>query len=265
MFTCQRVLTALVLLALLVGCGKDKPTEGDKSNPDAAPGGSASPTDGKAPDYKLTVEELGEESKRDRSGTNAKYAGKVLELSGVVGAPIVDDGNQSPIFDLKSTKPLPVLETAFSITCVCDDRSLYGGLGRGQTVRVRGVYDKFGQLKPCAVLEKGPDTRVQVTAEQLAADFTADPEAAGKKYYDRTLVVTGTVVKIKPFAKGLTINRLELKGDGKLVVDVGYNKPAVADTYKVGDTVKVLTSQINPPGISGDNVVGLFVCYPLPK
>jgi hypothetical protein len=265
MFTGHRVLSALVLLALLVGCGKDKPTEGDGSKPGEAPGGSASLTDGKAPDYKLTVEEMGEEIKKDRAGTEAKYAGKVLELSGVVEFPIVDDGNQSPIFTLKSTKPRTGLETTFSIDCVCDDRSLYGALGREQTVRVRGVYDKFGRLTPCAVLEKGPDTRVLVTAEQLAADFTANREEARKKYSDKTLVVTGTVTKIKPHGEGSTINRLELKGDGKLVVDVGYNKAHVADQYKVGDTVKVLTSRINAPGISGDNVVGLFMCYPLPK
>jgi hypothetical protein len=258
MSTGHRVLSSIVLLVFLVGCGKDKGTEGHK------PGASASAaTTSQAPDFTLTVDELDEATKEERKrvGADSKYTGKLLELSGLVEFPIVDDGNQSPIFTLKSAKLPTGLDTTFSITCVCDDRSLYGALGRDQTVLVRGWYDESGQLKSCRVVEKGPDTRVQVTAEQLAADFTTNREAAVKKYFDRTLVLTGTVTKIKPHGEGLTINCHELKGDGKTVVEVRYNKPAVADQYKVGDTVKITSSML----LSGGAALNLALSYPLPK
>jgi hypothetical protein len=271
----QRLLTVLVLLSPLVGCGKDnnKTAEGDKSKPaDATPAEIAPPSpnenkpapgakDSKAPDYKFTMAEFEEATKqeRERPGVKSKYDGKVLELSGVVEFPIIDDGKQSAFFTLKSAKPATGFDT-FSVTCMCDDQSVYGTLGRGQTIRVRGVYGT-GHLKPCEVVEKGPETLVRVTAEQLAKDFTMNREEAVKKYDGKTLVLSGTVSKIKPYAEGLKVNCLELKGDGKTVVECRYNKPEVADRYKVGETVKLVGST----GSSLDGVLNIVPCYPLPK
>ena len=262
MSTRPRPLAVFVLLALLIGCGKDKAADRDGSKPAEAPPEVATSVP-KETDYKLTMDELEQEIKADSSVTSTKYGGKVLELSGIVESPIVDAGKKVVAFELKSSKPRPD-HTTIEILCICDDRSVYGTLGRGQTLRVRGVYIRAGGImKPCEVVEKGPDTRALIASPQLAAEFTANWDEAKRKYNEKTLVLSGTVsaIKHRSDGKGLEFNLLELKGDGNTVVECLYINPEVADRYKVGDAVELVGSL----SFSVRGTLNIAFCWPLPK
>src|SRR6185437_5522021 len=78
-FFLRGILTVLLVLILGAGagCGDGKKSSGKELG---------------EPAYKLTSKELVAEYQKDKKAANAKYAGKVIELTGVVKAAIRDGG-----------------------------------------------------------------------------------------------------------------------------------------------------------------------------
>jgi predicted small lipoprotein YifL len=256
----------LALIVLLAGCGK-KGAQADKSNaPDATPTPGATPTGTPAPgtappvvkvpknpDYKLEATALLEELTKDRKGTEAKYGGKVLEVNGVARAPATGHG-PGAMFMLGS----PTRVDLNPFICITDDTSLVGNIGAWQTLRVREIFNgRGGTLDHCEVVEKGPDTILRVTAEELARDFTTSRPQASIKYNEKTLILTGTVSDFKTTSP--KSRDAVLKGDGKTSIECTYSNPASTAKLKVGDSVKLICSVTN----SGNGVVKVEFGYPL--
>ena len=263
-----RWLAFIGVLSFIIGCGKEKPTESEQHKPvespkPAEPQGNGAPaltgpkaTDGV--DFKLTAAELEAEQKKDRKAAEAKYKGKTIELSGTVRStgPIYYAPGSS--IDLDSAE-----RGGPGVLCTTKDLVPPGTLARGQTVRVRGMGSSGPSLVDCVVIERGPDTAIRTTAEQVAKDTTGDPGQATTKYERRTLVLKGKVAAIKTDPNIPAIKYLELKGDGKTVVECRFGssdqEAKIRDGYKVGDTA-VFACELTRAD-KGVFIVG--PCYPV--
>ncbi|MDB5310380.1 MAG: hypothetical protein JWO38_4582 [Gemmataceae bacterium] len=211
-------------------------------------------------DFKMTSEELQKECK-DRKAAEAKYKGKIIELSGTVEeAKAGYDGKRGIIF-LSSTDPKSL---GIGGMCLIDDPNPHGKFAKGQTIKVKGKFTGVAigpTLEACTVLEKGPDTAVRITSEELAKDYTADRAATEKKCDKRTLVITGEVAVINTDDK--KVEFLELKGDGATRIECRYGLSinTLKDKLKPGDKVTLVGEMFG-----FRNEKGLFVvisCVPV--
>lgn len=202
-----------------------------------------------AADFKLAAADLDRESK-DRKGAEAKYQGKVLEIRGVVDQ-VTDsyDGDPSYIF-LQGSSTDPFEKALCRIACVVDDPNPCGKFSAGQTITLRGRFDRITiapLLQKCEVVELGPGTALQVSAAELAKAYTADREAARAKYDSHTLILTGEIAAFKKQPELPKVEYLELKGDGETVIECRYpvslSRPrSLKDRYKIGQTIRFACS-----------------------
>ena len=89
-------------------------------------------------------------------------------------------------------------------------------------------------------MQKGADTAIRATAEEVAKDTTADPSKAYAKYGNKTLILKGLVSAIKTDSDNPAVKFIELKGDGKTLVQCMFGASSkeskIRDGYKPGDT-----------------------------
>jgi len=195
------------------------------------------------PDYVMTVQEFRAEFERNSKTAEEKYTGKVLEIAGTVLSTSRDDADRGMVLLGTGDR----LEFWPVCTCLFQDRNIAEKVGKKQTVRVRGRYARnfaFRMLVGCVIVEKGPETLVHITAEQLAREYTADSEACEAQYKDRTLIVSGEISAVKTDEN--KVKFVELKGDGTTVievrhVDLGGKWPV---DYKVGDKARMVADML---------------------
>jgi hypothetical protein len=193
---------AAVALAV-TGCGPEStspsssPAPPSRSSDSARTGGGQTPPaenksttpEKTTPDFKLTAEELYQESRKDRNFLINKHAGNLVELTGVVDKAILDlDGN--PTLLLNGSKDMD------RVNCPVGDRNHWSKAFPGQTVTLWGTVPLSSHdPKPLVWNIKavtGPEPP-KVTIEELVKAFAADPEAAEKKFKGKHLIVTGAV------------------------------------------------------------------------
>jgi len=172
---------------IVAGCGKPEAnrvptpnTEQEDSNEEAP---KAPVVNNMTPVLKTTGEELIKDVMADEKAAKAKYEGKVIEVEGGV--------RQSAMFlDSFYFKLFAGQGQLGTVDVRCypkeadQERLLW--LGRGQKVsvvgRLTGISPLSIYMDDCTVTEKGPNPILQITAEQLAAEFAKDGMAAKKKY-----------------------------------------------------------------------------------
>ena len=95
-----------------------------------------------------------------------------------------------------------------------------------------------GYTPPPAIEAAKPE--YTVTAEELAKEFTADPEAAGKKHGNKVARIDGKVVKVWRSESGVKV--LNLVGEGAMHLECGIMSDSftAADALKEGDAVSVV-------------------------
>jgi hypothetical protein len=130
---------------------------------------------------------------------NAKYAGKILDVSGLFGKIEKKDGVMPP--------PRPHLVFATQGTPIsCDLQSsltqsnTWYGLKPNQPITVRGKYDKNGFLRECTLLE---------------FSSTAD-----NNYKDKPLQVSGHVAEVIPATNLLPFPRIRLEGETDSLLEI---------------------------------------------
>ena len=186
--------------AMLLGCGKKPDDNAQQPQPNPAP--NPAPVVPKPPDppakapslgpseFKMTAEDFEKEFSADKKAAEAKYVGKVVELSGSVDY-IARYGATQGQVGLRS-----ISGGAPFCTFVIDDAKLVEKVGKGQKVRLRGRFqsDRFQKyFLPAEVVDFGTPTVVPLTAEQLVKEYSAAPDALEEKYRGKTLLVTGEV------------------------------------------------------------------------
>jgi hypothetical protein len=124
------------------------------------------------------------------------------------------------------------------------DQQPWAGVGRLQPVKVSGIailMNDAVELGEARFAPDGPSLLIHMTAADLVAEYRKDPEAAKKKYSDKSMILTGTVVQ-KQINSGKP-SMLTL-GTGDDAVYCRYSNSG-ADTKKVlgpvqpGQTVKL--------------------------
>lgn len=199
----KQSIIAIVFLLVELGCGKK-----DDAKPGASSQTGGSPTmrasqakvdePVKTPEttsdntFTLVAKDFFAECKADPEKATKKYAGKVVEVTGVVvrvvGAPL----SPNPIIMLNSGEELSPVQ------CMTNDKQPFLKVSPGQTVKVRGKCTensaREGAVMNCVIVETGPNPAVMASAPELAKQFKADKDGAEKKY-DRKYVI------VVPFAE----------------------------------------------------------------
>jgi tRNA_anti-like len=200
-----------------------------RGTPDAKGDGGA--------EFTLTSAGLEAKLAKDRQMAQAKYRGQTIELSGTVKSSAPNYYGQGSVIDFAAAEPFGA-----GVLCTTKDRIAPGTLARGQTVRVRGKWSNLGPaLVDCVVVERGPDTAVRASAQQVAKDFTSDADKARETYENRTLVIRGEVATVKNDPDVPIIRIVELKGDGHTVVLCRFGSSdeerKIPESLKAGDKV----------------------------
>lgn len=178
-------------LSLVLGCG------GNNTN---TTGNPTPPAEQQAPAtaaFTLTAEELFADYEKDRAAFKTKYAGKWVEVSGVVNRPrIAGRGNSDLLLVGKTPKPGKFDFGFLSVVPSKAEATKYDGLkalAKGQTVTLRGEVNEYGQLTKSEFVKVGPTTALPVTAAGLLAALADD--AMRDKYKDKDVVLRAEVRK----------------------------------------------------------------------
>ena len=225
----------IVLVGLIVaGCNKatDDPTKQasdkgqvEKKSENQKPKDSPANTFAGVADLSLTADELGKEQNKNEKGTQTKYKGKVIELTGIVL------GMGRNLF-LEPGITLKVKDEIVQLYLTATDPRPWDKALPGQRVKLKVIYQER---------EKGIDTRLlggpilevtgkptpTITAEEMGKEYQKDPKEAEKKYrwstYDQkpALIITGEISEA-------------MEGDGYTTVPVFYLKTGTKFKLKCG-------------------------------
>lgn len=198
-----------LIFALLqtTGCGKDappgKPPIGggmrdkvgtESTNPSAAqPAATKAPMPDLAktkPEQVFTAQEFYDQFKFSQESSK-KYAGKVLEVSGVIA--LVGRNLQKDAFIY-----LKIENDPLGVGCFTAAPQPWSQFSKGQKVTIRGLRreDAFGaSLSSCIVVEKDPTPAIAITAEALEKEYADQFQETIKKYDKKTMIITGVVEK----------------------------------------------------------------------
>lgn len=245
-------LRSLIFVPLLVsvgvsGCGPSKDT-GTPTAPGAAPTTTASgsaPAAGRPdkPDFSLTAEDISKEVFADEKAAAARYKGKWVELTG--SEEWASKYGHASGFNMTGGKKKPGDLTGYIIRIGVPPADVEKAwmMSKGQKVKAFGrVQDVSGlmlNVDQAAVTELEPSKLLTVKAEDLAADYAKDGDAAEKKYrgeaFSREIAVTGTVAEL---TQEKDFQYVVLAGSGSTVVKCTFDK----DDWKAlkkGDKVTV--------------------------
>lgn len=207
------------------------------------------------PDFQVTAEAFAKEFTKDREAFKAKYANKVVEVTGTVhsvGQDIGGGGNVS----LRGDPDVLV----GNVLCGTAEREPWRAVLPGQTARVRGrCPDRVSveaMLFDAVVLEVRGDPPPTVTADQLAKEFAADPDAAEKKWDKKYLILTGRVKQVIP-PKDLNGRFLLLESDPATPrVQPDFGTDDRAKRVRPGQQVRVLAQSL---GVAAEKDRLLFI------
>jgi|SRR5579883_107459 len=205
------------------------------------------------PDFTVTAQDFGKQYQTDANAFRKKYAGTVVELTGTVWT--TNPAKRHVLLHGNKMK-----DTFFGeyIPCHMPEKlqEQLRGLAKGQQVTFRGKYPKtaaFPGLEECEIVKLGPSTAIPVTVESLVAEFKKDPDAARKKYDEKSVVVRVKVLDAKTDDDKVRWSVADVAGKG------GTKIEAWADSYlekkfltelekvKAGD-VLVLIAEASPLG-----------------
>ncbi len=172
-------------------------------------------------DWACTIEELEIEYRIGREATDAKYNGKLMEISG----PGSSSGNN---LEGDPTVRLSGSDGRFEINCVLRSAKDLMNVVDGETCRLRGVYciSIVPTFVHCTVVSTenpitntvetsadtgGSDRRPPdetLTAEQLESEITADARETSRKYAGKVMQITGRLSRISYVVSGAMVYRL---------------------------------------------------------
>lgn len=232
---CRALLGAFVLFEVGCGTGSQKSnTQQSTVNKDADSGNKGAGT--------ATAEEISRESASDPNAANKKYREKKTTFEGVIGKPPEKSSlNGAPYLLLRGSE-------ADSVDLVCDfepeaEKKVLA-LKWGQKVKVRGRFaHELGvgagvSFVNCELIELLPEPNV--SAEQLAQEYTANRSEADKKYKNRRLLVRGMVIEVPKKAIADLIIAGAKDGEGMPInIEITFEQGASFQNLKKDDKVLI--------------------------
>lgn len=238
---------AFSLAITVSACGKkaDTPTTGTPTAEAAPKAGAPAPVPQVPKDDKASyTAEAYRAAAKDQSFPVSKHAEKTVEVTGVVK--YYDHGRSQ---GMASVQAGPAGELFADISLRVAGRQPWLKALPGQTATFRTVIPKSVRDRDDIEWEivevKGAPTRT-VTAEQIARENRDNFKEASEKYFQKPVIVTGTVAEVLPPGEGGT---KILVGSGKDTVTVAFSPadqaaanltPAQKSALKPGTKVKVL-------------------------
>jgi hypothetical protein len=199
----------LVLLALMLGCGKEEPPAPKSKAPEDLTNVPA--------DFTMTAKDYYKDSHKDEKSSN-KYDRKVVEISGEVSQAYGGHIRGVPFFKLVADA-----SSWYYVHCDTVDPQPWAKIVPGQQIKVKGRQGI--SLENCVIVDYGKDPSITTSPEELAKEYQADPEATTKKYQDKYLRLEGDVVSLT-LGQGGEIGRapdkLVLKGNGAVRIECWF-------------------------------------------
>lgn len=199
----------------------------------------------------------------DPEGAQKKYAGKTIQLTGIVDGIYFDhERNQACIF-------IKVRGRAIGLSCLLREPEPWSKLANEQRVTLRTkVLEKqrSSYLTDCVIVDAGPNPALVVSAQQLAQEFAKDEKTSSKKYGGKCLIMEGKVIeKIITKDEELLGNvKVLLEGQGKVRIYCRFcaYTDKLTENIRVGDQVK-LFGVCNEGDTWEDDKVKLTTCLPI--
>jgi hypothetical protein len=239
-------LAALLGAGLLgLGCGgsstsgpaKDAAPSADKDG--KGPARDGKPTLGKA-DVALTAANLADEYLKDLAATHAKYKGKVVEVSGLVGSCGFNAAGE-PIVVLQGADPKNVLS---NVVCFTADPRPWNKVTPGQTARIKGAWSDLSGGSPnllkCEIEDVSGAAAPTLTADELAAEYIKDAGAAISKYDGKWLILTGEFDRLESERGGSVVVFKTKEKEPRVTVDFPAAAEKTLKGLKPGQKVKAL-------------------------
>jgi tRNA_anti-like len=254
--------TALaVVVFLLPACSGKSDKKGDDKTGDEKKGDTRSVGDPK-PDFTLTSKEFAEEYKKDEKAAEAKYKGKVIELSGTVKS-VSRSPDRGPFLSLQAGE-----KDLLGVWCFTTDRRPWLRATPGQTVKLRGKcnprkFELYVLLK-CVVTDVSGEAPVTLRADELAQEYAVNQDGTTKKYENKYLFLTGEIDKVTSNKANAASVVLKTTGTTKVFANFIVLDKAETAGLKEGRKIKLLGkySLLPPSNVSKDEV-GLHECIPV--
>jgi hypothetical protein len=183
---CTRGLVLAVGFFAVVGCGQGRDAQQDRAQAE---------TEKPRPDFTLTARELADEFARDREGYARKYTPpKLVQLTGTIGDVAWASSNERDLDVLY----LDGRRAGNGVSCAMKDMGPWKKALPGQKVTLLGTPASHSPaLGDCVITEVSGNGPPNISADDLAAEWKANAEAATKKYRDRNVIVKGRIAKIE--------------------------------------------------------------------
>lgn len=224
----------MVFFGVLVATAPSYPT----TNFGGGTGNPVSPSDPVG--ASVAAADLAKEVSDNRTTADAKYNGKIVEVTGVVSTAMVGVVNVDSSVTLKG-QGFADVDCNFGK----NKRSEVEGVNSGSTVTIRGRYNgmSFGNvnLTDCILMSGGPKGdggTVKVTAAALVKAFTDNPVSAATKYEDKAVEVSGMVGKIDRDTPGVVTVIFSPVG-GSVECNFTPADAAALANVKTGQAVKI--------------------------
>ena len=181
----------------------------------------------------LTVDEYEAQFKNDLK-LHEKFKDQFIEVSGIVRSFWLNGVNERFLYLAPEDKPFDYDMVPYFTF----DREPWGKLAAGQKVKLRAWYlDHPGWI--FEIVEKGESTAVNLTADEVVAEFTADRSKAREKYFGKGFVITGKLKQIRK--QGQHLGSVIFETTGKLQVSCSAPDTPnyVTEKLEVGKPLKV--------------------------
>src|SRR5262245_20094451 len=225
-----------VAVFLSAGCsGKSDKKEDDKKG-DEKKGHTRSVGDPK-PDFTLGSKEFAEEYKKDKKATEAKYKGKVVELSGTVKS-VGRNISKEAFIRLDAG-----MKNITGVMCFTADKQPWLKATPGQTVKVKGKWPEFvvsPALVECVITDVSGSGAPTLTADELGKAYATDKDATTKKYDNKYLFLTGEIAKVTFDAAKAASVTFKTSGKTKVVANFPAFDKEETEGFKTGQKIKVL-------------------------
>lgn len=252
---------------------KDDPKPAPKKDPKADPKSKSKtpPPDPKREPlgeakYKLSIDELVEEGRKDPQAAHTKYAGKILEVRGYPTGPAqwVTESEMKLRFVARGGTGV--------MTCSGVLPSYEGKLFAGQLITAKGEVREIRQglggleiaLVKTEVPEIGPAKPMRMSSSEVAKEAAANLIVFSGRTERESLIVTGKVVRL---IEGGSTTQVELPGSGKtrLVCRIESTYARLFEPqFKVGEQV-TFVGYVAASMDEEKNIVFVDDCMPFTK
>lgn len=270
------ILAAFAAL-FVFGCGKSDPAPDNKGGPGPtpAPGPTPTPDGDKKPadpptvkaDVTITADEWAKEFKADKKAAQAKYKGKVIEMTGEVASLQLALGDMAVYLKVKGEAGVPGVPSGEM--CVMTDLNCWESISPGSGVTIRGksstVFSEGRVVEGCSIVKADQNPAKTMTAEDFAKKYKADPKKSRQAWDDlglKWVYLEGVLASDVAGNDVLGVREFALKGEGETLISCSDLKRVSGEKggMKSGQKVKILGLLSEYRGAKGEPVIkeGLY-------